>query len=216
MPSKTNNLVACGECDALHREVHADRQGVALCTRCGAELYRDKPGSLDNTLAFVAAAAIALALALGYPLMELDARGIRTSATLYESASALHDAGMTSVAVVVFLSVIAFPCVQVAGMLYMLVPLRLGVVPPRIHLAYRVVNWVQPWAMLEVFLVGALVSLVRLTQVARVDAEIGIYAVGAYVLLLAAAVASFEPHALWRRVEELGEPLPALQEGGGA
>lgn len=216
MPIKTNNLVACGECDALQREVRLPRHGLATCVRCGAELYRDSPRSLDNTLAFAAAAAVVFLIAANHPLMGLDARGIRTSATLFQTASMLAETGMPSVAIVVFLSVIALPLAQVGAMLYMLVPLRLGFVPPRIHLAYRLVNWVQPWAMVEVFLLGALVSLVRLTQVADVDPDIGIYAVGAYVMLLASAVASFEPRELWKRVEALGEPLPAAHEEGRA
>lgn len=216
MPIKTNNLVACGECDALHREIALSPRGLAQCHRCGAELYRSKPHSLDHTLAFVVTAAIAFLMANSNPLMELDARGIRSSATLFETASGLHAAGMTSVAIVVYLSVIALPALQIAAMLYMLVPLKMGEVPPRIHFAFRLANWLQPWAMVDVFLLGALVSLVRLTQVATVDARLGIYAVGAYVLLIAAAVATFEPRELWKRVAELGEPLPAVQERGRA
>jgi len=216
MAIKTNNLVACGECDALHREVALPPRGLAQCSRCGAELYRDKPESLDRTLALVVAAAVAFLLANAYPLMELDARGIRTTANLIQTASVLWQAGMPSVAIVVFLSVIALPGMQVAAMLYMLVPLRMGEIPPRIYLAYRLVNWAQPWAMVDVFLLGAVVSLVRLTQVAKIYPDLGIYAVAAFVLLSAAAVASFEPRALWRRVEALGERLPRLQEEGRA
>ncbi|HET7731936.1 MAG TPA: paraquat-inducible protein A, partial [Usitatibacter sp.] len=112
----------------------------------------------------------------------------------------------------VFVTVIAMPAAQIIGMLYLLLPLRLGFVPPRIHLAFRLVNAAQPWAMVDVFLLGSLVSLVKLTQVAKVDAEIGIYAVGGYVMLVAAAVSTFVPRALWHRVAELGEPLPAMQQ----
>lgn len=210
---KTNNLVACAECDALQREPTLPAGGTAHCVRCGAELYRNKPGSLDHTLAFVIAAAVAFIIANAYPLMGLDARGILTGATLLDCAAALWDHDMPSVAVLVFVTTWLMPLAQLVGMLYMLVPLKLGTLPPRIHFAYRVVNWAQPWAMVEVFLLGALVSLVKLTQVAKVVPEAGIYALGAYVMLLAAAVSAFEPRELWRRVEELGESLPALQEG---
>ena len=212
MPSKTNNLIACGECDALQREVPVPEGGLAQCVRCGGELFRYKPGSLDLTLAFVLAASVVLVIALAYPLIELDARGLRTSATIFQTASELQQSGMPSVAILVFVTVIAMPLVQLAGLLYMLIPLKLGAVPPRVHLAFRIVRWAQPWAMVEVYLLGILVSLVRLTQVADVDPGIGIFATGGYVMLVAAALASFEPHALWERVEELGDPLPALHQ----
>jgi paraquat-inducible protein A len=209
---KTNNLIACRECDALQRDVPVPHGGIAECARCGAGLHRHEPHSLDLTLALVLAAAVVFAFANAYPLMGLDARGLRASATLLDTSLALQQRGMTSVAILVFATVIAMPLAHIAGMLYVLLPLRLGFVPPRIHLAYRLVNAAQPWAMVDVFLLGALVSLVKLTQVARVDGEVGIYAVGGYVMLIAAAVSTFEPRALWRRVAELGEPLPALQQ----
>ena len=210
---KTNNLVACAECDALQREVPLDDNGRALCVRCGAELYRCKVGSLDQTLAFVLAAAVVFIFANTHPLMGLDARGLHTSATLLDTARALWEHDMASVALLVFVTIWVMPVAQLAAMLYMLVPLKLGTLPPRIHFAYRIANGAQRWAMVEVFLLGALVSLVKLTQVATVDPGAGIYAVGGYVMLIAAAVSSFEPRALWSRVEELGESLPALQEG---
>jgi paraquat-inducible protein A len=216
MAMKTNNLIACRECDALQRDVPVPHGGLAECTRCGAELHRHEPNSLDLTLALVLAAAVVFMFANAYPLMSLDARGLRTSATLLDTSLALHRNGMTSVAVLVFVTVIAMPAAQIGALLYVLLPLRLGIVPPRIHLAYRLANAAQPWAMVDVFLLGALVSLVKLTQVAKVDGEVGIYAVGGYVMLIAAAVSSFEPRALWHRVGELGEPLPALQEGRSA
>lgn len=212
MPMKTTNLAACPECDLLQREPRLPLHGIAQCGRCGAELFRDKPHSLDYTLAFAAAAAIVFAFANAYPLMGLDARGIRTSAHLFDTAWALHVRDMTSVALLVFVTTIAVPVVQLAALLYMLVPLKLGFVPRHLPAAFRIVNAVQPWGMVEVFLVGSLVSLVKLTQVAKIDAEVGIYAVGGYVMLLASAIASFEPRELWRRARELGHALPAAEE----
>lgn len=219
MPMKTNNLVACGECDLLQLEVQLPPGGIARCARCEAQLYRSRPASLDVTLALLVAAAILFVFANAYPLMGLDARGIRTSATLWDTAGALYARDMPSVATLVLITVIVAPALQLAAMLYMLLPLRLGFVPRGLHTAFQLTNLVQPWGMLEVFLLGSLVSLVKLTQVARIDMEPGIIAVGGYVVLLAAAMGAFEPRELWRRVEELGMPLPAAQEqqqGGSA
>ena len=69
--------------------------------------------------------------------------------------------------------------------------------------AIQTLDWIWRWGMVEVFFLGALLSMVKLTQLASVHIGIALYAVGAYVLLLSAAVAAFDPHSLWRRVEEL-------------
>lgn len=209
---KTNNLVACGECDLLQREPPLAEGGIARCARCEAELYCNRPGSLDTTLALLVAAAILFIFANAYPLIGLDARGIRTSATLWDTAGALYARDMPSVATLVLVTVIIAPALQLAAMLYMLVPLRLGFVPEDIHTAYRLAVFAQPWGMLEVFLLGSIVSLVKLTQVAKIEPDVGIFAIGGFVVLLAAAMSAFEQRELWRRVEALGQPLPAAQD----
>ena len=200
---KTNNLVACPECDALQREVSLPAGGVAQCVRCGGKLFREKPDTLDHTLACIAAAAVAFLCANTFPLMELDAQGIRTSSTLFEASLELVESGWPSVALLVFVTTILAPTLQLALALYLLVPLKLGFVPPQLNAAVRALDAIWPWGMLDVFLLGALVSLVKLTQLADVYTGSALYFIGAYIVLIASAVAAFEPRALWRHVEAL-------------
>ena len=200
---KNSGLVACAECDALQRMVALAPGGVAECQRCGAELYREHRDSLDRTLALLLAAALVFAYANLAPVFELDAQGMATSATLMGSVRALADSGWPSVALLVLLTVIVVPAVNLAVALYLLVPLKLGFVPPALGIAVRTLATAWPWGMVEVFLLGALVSLVKLTDVARVSVGWGLYAAGAYVVLVALAVSAFEPRVLWRRVAEL-------------
>ena len=100
-------------------------------------------------------------------------------------------------------TVIVVPAFQIATALYILVPLKLGRLPRFLRPAIQTLDWIWRWGMVEVFFLGALLSMVKLTQLASVHIGIALYAVGAYVLLLSAAVAAFDPHSLWRRVEEL-------------
>lgn len=197
-------LVACPECDALQRQPDLVPGGSADCVRCGAELYRYKPHSIDRTLAFLLAAAIVLVFANIYPLLEMDARGLRSSTTIFGTVTGLSEAGMPSVGLLVLATALALPVVELAAMLYMLAPLRLGRVPPGLRFAFRIVNVVQFWGMAEVFLLGALISFVKLKDIAAVHPGIALYALGGFVFLLAAADAWYEPRAVWHRARELG------------
>ena len=203
MTTKPSALVACPECDCLQREVPLVPGGNAACVRCGAELFRRHPETLDRTLAFLIAAAVLFVFANVYPVMSLDAKGMQTASTLFGTAMALHEHGMTSVGVLVFAVAILFPAIELAAMLYLLVPLHLGVAPRRFPLAFRLVRGARPWGMEEVFILGALVSLVKLTQIAHVTPGLGLYSIAAFIVLIAAAEASFEPRALWARWESL-------------
>lgn len=203
MPSNTNNLVACPECDALQREIPLAPGAAADCVRCGAELFRHKAESLDRTLALLVAAAVVFAGANAFPLMELDAQGLGTTSTVFGTVVALQQTGWPVLALTVLMTTIVVPFLQLATALYILVPLRLGFVPRHLPQVVRIIDAVWPWGMLEVFLLGAMVSLVKLTQMATVHPYGALFMIGAYVLLIAAAVAAFEPRALWARVAEL-------------
>jgi paraquat-inducible protein A len=203
MAMKNNNLIACRECDLLQREVFLPRGATANCARCGAELFRHHPGGLDRTLALFIAAAIAFVIANIYPIMELDAKGIERSATLFDTARELHESGMTSVAVLVFVTVILAPAMELGLLIYMLLPLKLGIVPRALPFAFRMAHAARPWGMPEVFVLGALVALVKLRDIATVVPQMAFFTMGAFVLLLAAAEASFEPQAVWKRAEAL-------------
>jgi paraquat-inducible protein A len=203
MATTTNNLVACPECDALQQTPELAPGYAADCVRCGAELFRNKPKSLETTLAFILAASVAFAIANAFPLMEIDAHGVKSSSTLYGLVETLFATGWPSVALLVLVTVILVPLAQLATSLYILVPLKLGRVPLHLSAAVRTLDGIWRWGMVEVFLLGAIVSLVKLTKVADVDMGLAFYAVGAYALLIAAAVSAFDAHSLWERVEEL-------------
>jgi paraquat-inducible protein A len=57
--------------------------------------------------------------------------------------------------------------------------------------------------MVEVFMLGILVSLAKLTHIAHVVPGIALWSFSALMLLLAAAAASFEAQDLWARVEAI-------------
>jgi paraquat-inducible protein A len=196
-------LLACPECDALQREPALEPGDCVDCVRCGAELYRDKPHSLEHTLAFLLAAAVLFAFANAFPLMEMDARGLVSTTTLAGTVQALYKDGVPSVAALVLATAILFPAVELAAMTYMLVGLRLRVVPPGLRIAFRIVNAVRPWGMAEVFVLGALIAMVKLRDVAAVHPGVALYSAGAFVFLLAAADAAYEPRAIWRCAREL-------------
>jgi paraquat-inducible protein A len=197
-------LLACPECDCLQHAAPALPVGaLAECAQCGSPLYRNKPHSVDHTLAFFIGAAILFSIANLHPLLALDAQGIRTSATLLGASQALFDHGETTLAILVFMTTILFPAVEIAAMLYMLAPLHRGVVPRHLALAFRAVEAVRPWGMIQVFMVGTLVSLVKLAHIATIIPGTALYSLGGVILLFSAAEAAYEPRMLWARAEEL-------------
>ncbi len=201
--TKQDTIIACRECDCLQREVTPPLNGAAMCVRCGAELYRNKPASLDHTLAFLGAAAIFFMIANSFPLLSLDTQGVTTSTTLFGTSHALYVGGDHALAVLVFINTILFPGVEIAAMIYLVGGLKTGRVPHSFAPIFRLVEAIKPWGMVSVFMLGTLVSLVKLQSIATLIPGLALYSLGAMILMLTASEASFEPRQLWSRAQGL-------------
>jgi len=201
----TAGLIACPECDLVQREPRIAATGTVTCRRCGATLYRRVPRMLDATLAMMLAAAVLFSIANAYPVMSLDLQGKHTSETLFGMSQALNQAGMTSVAVLVFVTVVLMPALEIAAMLYMVLPLRLGIVPKALGPVSRALSTVRPWGMVEVFVLGALVSIGRLRHLADLELHAAFWAIGAVMFVFAVTDSIFDERALWQRAAAIRE-----------
>lgn len=193
-------LIACHECDLLQREVELPPGGTARCRRCGARLYRRPKHDVDHTLAWLLAAAALFLIANAFPLVSLDIGGQQTSATLHGAARALHEQGMTIVAALVLGTTIVAPGLGIAAMLYLLLPLRFGRLAPGFVPLARLIQAASPWGMLEVFMLGIIVALVKLAHLAAVVPGVGLWAYAALMFAFIAAAGSYDAHRIWTRV----------------
>jgi len=192
----SDELVACHECDALFVKRALPARSSANCPRCGALLYRSAARNLDRICATTLAALITFVIAQAFPIVELDASGITSQTTLIGAIVALWNEHMEIVAVLVFCATILFPLCELTALLYVLMPVRAGYVPPGFHVTLRAIQFVRPWGMIEVFMLGVLVTLVKMLSVARVIPEAALFAFGALTLMVAVVV-SFDPRSLW-------------------
>jgi paraquat-inducible protein A len=192
-------LLACPHCDLLQRDVAVPAYALARCVRCRAVLYRPYDENLDRPLAFTLAAAILFVVANVFPIVGLELRGQETVATLTGTARALFEENMPLLGTVVLFTTVVVPAVQLTAMAYVLLPLRLGHAPRYMPLALRALQAVRPWGMVEVFLLGLLVSVAKLAGMATVVPGTGLWSFGLLLLAIAAAVASFDARAAWSR-----------------
>lgn len=192
-------LLACPQCDLLQRSLPLRRASFARCSRCAAVLYRPHDENLDRPLAYTLAAAILFVLANTFPIVGLELQGQTTAATLFGMVQALWQQNMKPLAALVFFTTILVPAFELGAMTYLLLPLRMGRVPSRLPTALRVLQAVRPWGMTEVFILGLLVSLAKLAGMATVVPGIALWSFGALLLMIAAAVASFDARMIWSK-----------------
>ena len=202
----TTSMIACHECDLLHRIKPLPDGTVAKCVRCGAVLYREKKDSLDRTLSLTIAGVVLFIVANVFPFLALKNQGLVQETTLITGILELYKQDMRGLAVLVFLTTILVPLIQLAGMLYVLVPLRFNRVPLKLALVFRFIRSLQPWGMMEVFMLGILVSMVKLAKMADIVPGLALYSFAVLIFVLAGAATSLDPRVVWNRVA-VGESL---------
>jgi len=197
MPS----LIACHACDLVHRGGAISGKARVRCVRCRAELYRTNSAGIDTVIALAVTASVLLLLSNVFPLVVLQVNGSMRTATLLGAAQGLYSQGYSPVAALVLTTTFLIPSFQIASLLYVLLPLRMGAHVPGQHALFRALTRLQPWAMSEVFMLGALVAMVKLAAMAQVIPGIALFSYGALMLTLAGLTSMTPTEQFWRWIE---------------
>lgn len=195
------DALACPGCDLLQRIPRLPPGGKSRCPQCGQVLTSRPSDPLDRPLALTIAAAIAFIVANTSPLMSLSAVGRSASTTIIGGAWEMWLQGMDTTAMVVAFCVVIAPAAYLAFMLTVLISVRR---PPAPHWVAELLRWagvMRPWSMNEVMMLGVLVALIKIAELATVTPDVGMYALGALIVLLPAIMVTFDPDEIWRRVE---------------
>jgi paraquat-inducible protein A len=202
------DVVACPDCDLLQRIPSLPPGGTACCPRCDRKLATCKPGSLERTTALAVAAAIAFLIANVEPLMSLSAAGRESSTTIVGGAWEMWEQGERTAALLVALFAVVAPALEIGFLLAVLLAARRPPAPRWVGMLLRWAEISGLWSMVEVMVLGLLVSLVKIASLARVVPGIGIFAAGSLVVLLAAMSATFDPREVWSRVRWVNGEWP--------
>lgn len=195
------SLVACPDCDLLNR-LDGPATATLLCARCGAVLRRHRPDSIDRTLALVVAALLLFALANAFPFLAMQTGGLVQETTLLSGVHELWRQDLRLLAALVFATCVLVPAAQLIGLGAILLPLRLGRRPP--PGAARILRLVQaaaPWGMMEVFMLGILVALVKLGHLATIVPGVSVFSFAALIVVMAAALSTLDPALIWARLD---------------
>ena len=191
-----DDLVACPECDALYRRIAINRGEKACCIRCGAVLRRKPILSLQQMLALILAALITLIIANVFPIVVLSVQGVTSSATLLGSVATLWTEGREIVAALVFFTTFLVPLTDLAtlGLLVLCALNRQR--PGYYNPLLRALLAARPWGMIEILMLGVLVSLVKLSSMASVIPGAALWAFAALTVMLM-VILSWDPQVLW-------------------
>jgi len=195
-------LLACHECDLVQKIPPIPARSAARCVRCGAVLFRNKPDSINRALALTVAGIVLFAVACSFPFLTMKNAGIVQKTALFTGIINLYQQDMPGLATLVLLTCVLVPLGQMLCMLYILIPLKQNRVAPYSAWLFRFYLDSQPWGMMEIFLIGILVALVKLGKMATIVPGLSVIAFGILIFVMAASSSAVDPHLVWERLEK--------------
>jgi paraquat-inducible protein A len=154
-----------------------------------------------RSLAFALAAGLLLVVANAFPFAALEAKGLEQVMTLPQTAVELARGGTAPLVVLVLGPIVVVPALILVTLVALLVPLRRRLSVPWLVPAGRLLFFLSPWSMVEVFVIGVLVSLVKIGAMASVVLGLSFWAYVGFVVCFSASLASIDRLATWREIE---------------
>ncbi|WP_392888888.1 paraquat-inducible protein A [Pseudomonas migulae] len=192
----TDQLIICEHCDCVYQKVTLAKHQKTLCTRCGGVLQRYNGLTVEQRLALTITALVLWIFANFFPVMSISLKGLKNSATLWDSVLALSLGPITFIAMVAAIAMIIAPIFQLVLLIWVLSFALTSRRAPGFRFCMRWLETLRPWSMLEVCLLGAMVAVIKLAGLLDVLPGIGLFAL-AILSLMMIRIAGRDIRELW-------------------
>lgn len=198
----TSLFVACQQCDALYDKPHLKQGQLAKCNRCGSTLIERKIDSINRSFNWSLAGLMLMLPAILLPIMGVTLAGQFHQASLFDCILVLIDRGFFMIASLVFLFAIAVPIVRLAGALYLSYSFKFNKLKPSLLQFFRAYHHLDHWAMLNVFMLGIVVSMYKLIDDTELSVNLGLLAFVLWLICSTMSAAALDQDYIWDRLEK--------------
>lgn len=189
--------VACDECGQIQHTLILNSNEYLACSRCDQPLRFASPAWLEVTSALSIAGLLLFIISNCFVFLGLEIGSFYHEATLLSGVWSLAQADQVLLAILVFITIFLFPLFELFALCYLVLPCYLGWHLPGQKTIFRWFIKAAPWSMLEIFLLGVLVTSVKLGDMATIVLGISIVSFFALVALLGATYWYIDKRALW-------------------
>ena len=140
-----------------------------------------------------------------FPFLRFEVMGNSAQANFGTAIQYLYEDGDYLLAVTLLMTTLVVPLARIVLFLLLVAPIYHGRVPRYAPLILKSIEEITPWGMLDVFLVGVLVSIVKLVKMGTIVPGTSLWAFAVLIILLAYAQSIFDPHPLWERIDRAQE-----------
>jgi paraquat-inducible protein A len=198
----TSLFVACQQCDALYDKPQLKQGQLAKCNRCGSMLIERKVDFIERSFNWSLAGLLLMLPAILLPIMGVTLAGQFHQASLFDCILVLIDRGFFMIACLVFLFAIAVPIVRLAGAFYISYCFKFNKLKPSLLNFFRAYHHLDHWAMLNVFMLGIVVSMYKLIDDTELSVNLGLLAFIFWLICSTMSTVALDQDCIWEKLEK--------------
>jgi paraquat-inducible protein A len=196
-------MIACHECDLHLILPELEENQKAHCPRCNYILTSRHRDTVNRILAFSVSGIIFLILAFLFPFIVFKAQGIERVINLQQSIDILFYKDYASLAILIYFLTIVFPCIILAGSFYVSIAIKRHQLLPATRTIMRLLVLLQPWSMVEIYLIGILVSFIKIISLADVSLGLSFSAYVLFSLCLTIVLLHLDKYQFWLKINNI-------------
>ncbi len=209
MPNKLQNNecsldeVECYECTLAVKLPQLQENQKAQCPRCGYTFSTIHRNANERIIAFAITGLIFLMASLPFKFLSFSSNGLENNFDAITSILILINNNYLVLALIELLTIFVIPSVVLISVIYLLIPMNRGQYPKYGRNILNLVFKLLPWSMVEIFLIGALVSLIKIISMAEIELGISFFAFILFALSMTLVVLHIDKRHLYQRLGEL-------------
>ncbi|MRI34839.1 paraquat-inducible protein A [Endozoicomonas sp. OPT23] len=203
---ETAPLIACEECGIVVEVPVVEPGQKAVCPRCRHTLTKVSYNQFHTMMACVIASLIMLVLSLSFSFLSFSVQGLSQQIKLLHAAEILSLNQNALLGSLLFITVVVLPAIYLSTLGYLYgkaaQSAKSGLKKRALHRCIIMCRWlffIQPWLMVDVFLVGVLVSLIKIASLADVALGSSFWAFCAFAILMVKCLSMVDRFWLWNQ-----------------
>lgn len=194
---------ACKICDIVLESPVLEPGEQASCPRCDTLISVGRDNSFQKGMAFSITALLLLLSTFYFPLLSFSRSGQERSMTLLDSGTALIASSEIALGWLVILLIIILPAVLLLIFFFLLLSLVLRIRHRANYWLARTYYTLREWNMVEVYIVGLLVSIAKIASLATIGLGVSFWGLLAFSIFFLIAHYSVDKHEVWETVKSL-------------
>lgn len=208
-----SHYIACPDCDLLMPNIRPPKGQKTACPRCGRVLLQHCQDTVGRSFALALTGLLLYLPAVFTPLLTFRQLGLSERGNVLQTIMGFIDRDYYLVAASVFFAVVVFPLLKLSLLATVAFCLRIGKTPAFIGKAFRLYNYLGEWAMVEVYLLGIMITVVKMNRLVAIDFNIGFFCFIGLVLITMSISLTVCRESFWSLIDNEVDAIPPFQKG---